>query len=296
MANLKKILNIPEAATDSRLRDVCGKHGARIFSKIRLADVLPIESSGISDVKFRFALQSHFDFVVAYEDSTPLFAVEFDGPLHANSEQQTRDNTKNDLCARFELPLLRINSNYLKKAYRGMDLLSWFVEVWFASRWFYEAQESGELPDDEIFMPNMMVSLPGYDKQFPLWLSATIRRKIQKLFFSGRIIDMAPSLIIGKSKEGIYKAISYVRITKEKGVMVDTAMRKQNFPVSQADALEELVTYQLYERLTEVLNEGKGEIPIEEIDARLKNFDEKYEMRSACCVASSATEGDALSR
>ena len=62
----------------------------------------------------------------------------------------------------------------------------------------------------------MMVNIPGYDKQFPLWLSAPIRNKIQKLCFSEKIIDMVPSLIIGRNEDGIYRALSYIRVTKEK--------------------------------------------------------------------------------
>ncbi len=53
MSKLKKILNLHEEATHLRLKDVCEKHGANIYSKVRLADVLPIEGSGISDAEYR---------------------------------------------------------------------------------------------------------------------------------------------------------------------------------------------------------------------------------------------------
>lgn len=291
MPVLKKILNLHEEATQLRLREVCEKHGASIFSKVRLADVLPIEGSGISDSEYRFALQSHFDFLVTDKSHTPLFAVEFDGPLHVEHAQQRRDEMKNELCEKFELPLLRINSNYLKKSYRGMDLLSWFVEVWFAWGWFEKAQETGEVPANEIFMPQMIVSIPGYDKQFPMWLSAPIRNKIQKLCFSGRIVDLAPSMIIGRSEDGTYRAISYIRIDYENGIIVDTAMRSQRFPVPQADALEELVTFQLYERLLEVLEGKAGVTSLEQIAAKVKEFNVKYEMRRAFSVGDSLTKG-----
>lgn len=295
MSKLKKILNLHEEAVHLRLKDVCEKHGANIYSKVRLADVLPIEDSGISDTEYKFALQSHFDFVVTNDTHDPFFAVEFDGPLHSDKKQQARDNLKNELCKRFSFSLLRINSNYLKKAYRGMDLLSWFVEVWFASVWFEKAQASGEVPYDEIFMPQMMVNIPGYDKQFPLWLSALIRNKIRELRFSEKIIDMVPSLIIGRSEDGIYRALSYIRVTKEKGIIVDTAMQAQNFPVPQVDALDELVVFQLYEKLQETLENGEDLIPIQEIADMISNFKEKYEMRRAFGTSSSATEGDPLS-
>jgi hypothetical protein len=176
-----------------------------------------------------------------------------------------------------------------------MDLLSWFVEVWFASVWFEKAQAAGEVPYDEIFMPQMIINIPGYDKQFPLWLSAPIRNKIQKLCFSGKIVDMVPSRIIGRSEEGIYRALSYIRVTKEKGIIVDTAMQAQNFPVPQVYALDELAVFQIYEKLEETLKNGEGMIPLQDIADIVNNFKEKYEMRSAFGTSSSTTKGDPLS-
>jgi hypothetical protein len=174
MPGLKKILNSYEALTDERLQEVCTRNDARVFSKVRLADVFSIERSGISNEEYRFALQAHFDFLVTDTKSQPLFAVEYDGNLHATAEQQARDRVKDLLCERFGLPILRINSDYLWRHYRGMDLLTWFIEVWFAWQWYQEAQAAGEVPWDEVFSPWAIVSIPGNDRQFPLWfISAT---------------------------------------------------------------------------------------------------------------------------
>jgi len=110
---LKQLLNLPEAETDRRLREICEDFDARVFAKIRVADVLPIEQSGIDDELYRYALQAHFDFVVSDGRSNPLFVVEFDGAGHAEPDAQRRDKMKNDLCERFEVPLLRVNRRYL---------------------------------------------------------------------------------------------------------------------------------------------------------------------------------------
>lgn len=61
---LKPLLNLPESETDSRLREVCDDFDARVFAKVRVADVLQIERSGIDDVLYRYALQAHFDFII----------------------------------------------------------------------------------------------------------------------------------------------------------------------------------------------------------------------------------------
>ena len=77
MSELKKILNLHEEATHARLRKACQDWNARVYEKVRLADIFPIERSGIPDEQYRFALQAHFDFVIADSNHTPLFSVKF---------------------------------------------------------------------------------------------------------------------------------------------------------------------------------------------------------------------------
>jgi hypothetical protein len=114
--------------TSRRLAD---RNGARVFPKVRIADVLDIADSGISDREYGYALRAHFDFVVAETDGTPHFAVEFDGPQHATDRATIqRDALKAALCQRGELPLLRIDAGYLRPSGR-FTLLSWLVELWF---------------------------------------------------------------------------------------------------------------------------------------------------------------------
>lgn len=273
---LKRVLNLHEEATHARLREACDAHSAHVFAKVRLADVLPIEDSGVSDELYRYALQSHFDFIVTNEQHDPLFCVEFDGPTHQSLVQQERDDKKNKLCDRFEFPLLRINARYIGKKYRDMDLLTWFVEVWFAQQWFDEAQRRGEIAGDEPFMPMAMVSLPGRSKQFPLWLSANVRTKIQKLFFANRIRQLVPSTIIGTDKAGNYHAISFVKIDDERGVVVETGMHAQQFPVREREALDEIVTVQLYEALDQALEGNAAALAAEEIERRIADFVRSY--------------------
>ena len=188
-AMLKKILNRHEKVTHRRLRTVCEKWGAAVYPKVRLADVFPIEGSGLRASAFRFALQSHFDFLIADDKEMPFFAVEFDGDRHTTEPQRTRDRQKDDLCEHFSLPLLRIDSRYLLKKYRNMDLLSWFVEVWFLSRTFDEEQEKGRIPYDEVFAAFSILSLPDRTESFPLWLSLDIRSEIERLCKAGRCAD-----------------------------------------------------------------------------------------------------------
>lgn len=70
--------------------------GCLRLPQLRIADVLDIGNSGVEASLFAFALRGHFDFVVA-EKLSPIFAVEFDGPMHTTPEQRQRDEKKQRL-------------------------------------------------------------------------------------------------------------------------------------------------------------------------------------------------------
>jgi hypothetical protein len=120
---------------------------------MRVADVLPIEESGIPSHLFSFALKSHFDFVVCGDNHKPFFAVEFDGPGHRKRDQQQRDAQKDELCRIFSFPMLRINSNYLLKRYNNASLLRWIISARELQNAFDDAQAKGHIPYDEPFDP-----------------------------------------------------------------------------------------------------------------------------------------------
>ena len=128
---LKRMLNSPERITYARLREVCKLHAAEVYAKVRLADVLPIEGSGLPKAFYEFALQSHYDFVVTGRDQVPLFAMEFDGPQHDHSPQSERDAKKDELSSRFRLPLLRIRAEDLCRTEWQLDRLTELIEQWF---------------------------------------------------------------------------------------------------------------------------------------------------------------------
>jgi hypothetical protein len=280
----KKILNQPEETTRNRLRAACEKWEASVFVKVRVADVLEIERSGISNDDYRFALQSHFDFVVADQAHVPLFAVEFDGPSHETDSQKIRDAKKARLCHHLAFPLLRINVRYLIKKYGRMDLLSWFVDVWFLARGFYEAQQAGSIPPDEFFDPLSIIAMQEYSSWFPLWLSRESLLKIRQFAESDRILDPVPFDFIGLDQNGTYRGLAYLRITEYNGVYVTTGMQNQFFLSAigeigaKIEIVEEILIQELYEALARVLNGEDEAVPIDKINTLLKNYQEKYRL------------------
>ena len=58
------LVNGHEVNTDKALERAAEAAGYRIARKVRVADVLPIANSGLSNAEYRYALRSHFDWVV----------------------------------------------------------------------------------------------------------------------------------------------------------------------------------------------------------------------------------------
>jgi hypothetical protein len=189
------LVNLGEAETDAILRDIAEELGVRIFVRPRLADVVEIFGSGISDPEYSFALRAHLDFVVADPDGRARFAVEFDGPYHDTADARRRDAMKNRICQHLGLPLLRIDADYLRTV-KGFRLLAWLVDLWFMEQAFYEAQERGEIPLDEPFSPYAVMSWnkPGtFDFRYDL--ASDARRALWRAYEERRCPSYGPDLL-----------------------------------------------------------------------------------------------------
>ncbi len=291
---MDRFMNRYEEVTYDKLRAVSDPLGAHVFPKVRLADVIPVNNSGISNEEFGFSLKAHVDFLVTDAEQEVQFCVEFDGPTHRNPEQIRRDELKNQLLARFRVPFIRINSRYLEERYRGLDLLTYFVEIWFLSKAFDEAQQRGDIPEEEFFDPAFVLSdgRPN-GKKWPYWLSIEHQAEIQKLFKQQLVAQPAPSHWVGTDDRGNYRCIAWLFLTSNSCVFIETGMRGHRFPaVSSADLLSQLAVYDLHVAIQRAL-ERKVETSSRELfEARLADYERRYSMRSAfTCGAPNAEDG-----
>jgi hypothetical protein len=204
---MNSFLNRYETVTYDKLRAVADKVGAHVFSKVRLADVIPVNKSGISNEEFSYALKAHVDFLVTDANQIPQFCVEFDGPSHQDPVQVRRDEIKNMLFDKFDMPYVRVNGRYLDDKYRGLDLLTYFVDVWFLCIAFDEAQAAGNIPGDEIFDPSSIISdgQPN-GRTWPYWLSLDLQIRIQKMYEVRTIVQPAPSHGLERIRRARYGA------------------------------------------------------------------------------------------
>ena len=277
---LKKLLNRSEEVVNARLRVVVEEHGAHVFPKVRLADVLPIERSGIADDLYGFALKAHFDFIATDDELLPLFAVEFDGPKHAAREQERRDITKNALAMHFELPLLRVRSAHVFRTYDGWDLLSWIADVWFLQKEFDHAYEKGQLPPDFVFDAMSVVSSSDKPRHFPYWLGLDAQLGIRRLHEKGMCQDSCPSSFIGVAEDRTCYGMAAICTTARQAVDVRSAMRPQQFPVDLTELLHGVLINDLYQALLEVLHGRSAPRKSSDVDEDIRHFCSQLEMRS----------------
>ncbi len=282
---LKRVLNRPEEQTYFLLRAGCERWGANVFAKVRVADVLELDGSGLIAADYSFALRSHFDFLITEGGFSPLFAVEFDGPLHKTEQQVARDQRKNRLCERFELPLLRVKSRYLERKYRDWDLVSWFVEYWFLERAFNKAQEQGSIPWDEGFDTMSVWDLPERKGAFPLALAYDAHWKVRRLADRGKCWSPGLSHIVSCDKQGVYHALGYVIIDSESCALAELKMSEQQFSVCPSELLGDLVGLETYEALRDALRNPGRRRPLAELNHKILRYERELDLRGATCCS-----------
>jgi hypothetical protein len=274
---LKKIVNSDEEVAYRELQSLAREYGYNVHLKVRLADVLSIDGSGVSEALYSYALKSHFDFVVCDEHHDPAFVVEFDGPSHHDSKQRDRDYKKNALCERFELPLLRINTNHLIRRYNRASLLRWIISAWELQKSFYEAQERGQIPADEDFDP-IFLWHPGktMEEIHPHRIALKSRLRIEELHKRGRLRAGHTCQLTFRDDNDNYHGIEWIDVGEGKVVAVESAMREQLFPIYLGDLFCELMTVLLYEKLMSFLASQKGAIEPSEVADRLRELQQRY--------------------
>ena len=277
---MKRLLNWSEAAALKELNSITFRYGLRVNPKVRIADVCPIEQSGIKADLYNYALKAHFDFVITNEEYIPQFAVEFDGASHETPRSRVLDKKKDTICRVFNFPLLRIKISYLPKRYSDISLLEWIIDVYYLEQAFYEAQQKGSIPYDEPFDPFFIFStdVDGNTKDCPYWIFRNANLALRKLHSEGKIALPGTSGFIGEDAEQNIRGIEYIKVNGTHGVLVKSAMRPQLFPVSFVDLLGELLLIFTYEKVQEYLVSGLGLMPLTTIDRIIQLYQSKCKM------------------
>lgn len=156
---LKRILNTGEAKTLAIAEEVSKATGTRVFAKIRIADVIEIENSGISNDLYTFALSAHFDVLVC-KDGFPYLAIEFDGSGHSTRN----DEKKETLCDLFGIPMVRVGPQHINAAVFEDTAIAFFIWQLHCVDIFL-AEYSNDIY--ETYDPLFFITVPGKDRAWP---------------------------------------------------------------------------------------------------------------------------------
>jgi Protein of unknown function (DUF2726) len=233
------LLNEWEAKTDDALAEAAERCGLRVCAKVRLGSALDLQSSGLSDDLFRYGTRAELDFVIADgANALPQFAIEYDGWRHLNEPRtKARDRMKQEICSRLGLPLVRIGSEYLERE-RRFTLIGYLIEVWNMERAFRAAQEAGQIPYDEPFIPEMVIAeiadpVEATRVDWPYALDQPARMLMVDAERAGRLVNRTPEEIITPwrrpDEAEIVEAYALLQIRPE-GYIVGRA-RLRNHPV-----------------------------------------------------------------
>lgn len=267
MTNVKRIITKREEPAYQELQDLADDFGYKIHVKVRLADAFTIDGSRIDTDLYSFSLKSHFDFLICNDDEMPIFAVEFDDSSHQRPKQQARDSKKNEICRIFEFPLLRINANHLPRKYNKTSILRWIISAWELQKSFIEAQEKGQIPEDEDFDPIFLWHQGTTPEEIhPHWIGLKPRIHIEQLHAQGRIPFARTCGFTFFDSHGHYRGIEWIDVDNGKVVFIMTGMKAQLFPVDLHSLFTELMTVLLHEKLIKHLETGDQGVETSEVE------------------------------
>ncbi len=245
MKIVDSLLNRSEETMLRELEQIVCDNGMRVFTKLRLSDVIAKDRAYLTSREFDFYTRSHCDFVVADANARPVMIVEYDGPLHRLCDKQReRDEIKNELCRKAGLGLLRINDNYVTKSYRGMTVLRWIIEVTELEKAFSAGQQSGYIPWDEPFDPTFLEPA-GSGGRFPYWLGAAATQSFHRFFATlDRTIPKGRNGVLGQDENGGARRLSCLYFGNQI-LWTTTGIRKQDLQFPDYDLLDEIDTCEL---------------------------------------------------
>jgi hypothetical protein len=90
------------------------------------------------------------------------------------------------------LPLLRIDRAAYRPTIRR-TVIGYLTESWAAYRGFCDAQERGDIPEDEIFVPWAVLDVGDDGRASFRDISGYARRMVARLHESGRVTDWGPT-------------------------------------------------------------------------------------------------------
>ncbi len=171
---LRLLINRGEGAVLDVARDVCKATGSDAFAKIRIADAIWIDGSGISNALYKYALSAHFDILVA-KDNKAYLAIEFDGSGH----DSRNDALKASICDFFKLPMIRVKESHLDAKVFEDTAVGFFIWQLFCVDAFLADHQQDPY---EIYDPLFYVSVQGKARSWPFAYAQRWQGRLRRPF------------------------------------------------------------------------------------------------------------------
>lgn len=228
----KSIFDNPrERVADSLLKEVSEKYGNRLHAKVRLADLMGTGAPGeLDEEQLRYLQRAHLDFVLVDVNGLPILAVELDGRIHSTDPNaRWRDQTKNELCDKAGIPLVRVNNDFTRREGKYI-LLVYICDVFYRGLHFDAAQADGALPEDEVFDHGLFIEKHDDGGIYFGTLDARARVELLRLWESKKILHYCPDVWTAKNLEtGDICADVYLNVAKDRVLIGSASVRSFGF-------------------------------------------------------------------
>jgi hypothetical protein len=171
---LRPLVNHGESAILDIAREVCKATGTEPFAKIRIADAIRIEGSGIPDTLYKYALSAHFDILVSKNNKAYL-AIEFDGSGH----DARNDERKAAICDFFKVPMIRVKESHLDAKVFEDTAVGFFIWQLFCVDAFLDGYAHDPY---EIYDPLFFASVQGKDRSWPFAYAQRWQGRLKRAF------------------------------------------------------------------------------------------------------------------
>jgi hypothetical protein len=191
--------------------------------------------------------------------------------------QKAGDVKKDELCTTFDFPLLRINSNHLLRQYNKRSLLRWIISAWELQTAFVEGQERGTIPREEDFDPIWIYHRgTTIEEVHPHWISLRARLHLQKLHKQRMVPYMTSCGMTFVDEEDNYRGIEWVDVAAGSVIGVESAMKRQTFPIYLGELFDEILFVLAHEKLLRYLKTGEGAVSPDRIEKLLNDYASNY--------------------
>jgi hypothetical protein len=158
------------------------------------------------------------------------------------------------------------------------------ISTWALQKEFNEGQERGTIPAEEDFDP-IWIQHQGttIEEVHPHWISLRARLHVQRLHKQRKLPSMTFCGVTFVDERKNYRGVEWVDVAAGSVISVESAMKRQTFPIYLGELFGEILFILLYEKLLHYFETGDGAVSPRRVEKLLNDYASSY------CFASSHT-------